>query len=248
MDRQHLAAITKKEHAINKTFHKIKQNILDLQKLLDSDDVCLVSEYTSRKEEFRSQPSQFQVTLPIFSPQDIKRKQLYHQLHIAYPLVDKPLSDKPKILTDIQAQFRELGRDFFYNVSCLSDEEIWTSGCNKIMKLYNLKGELLKSVQTKSGNPPADIAVTQDGDLVYADYKNSSINLVRGTQIHTLITLPGWSPGSLCSTSSGDLLVIIRTNNNKAIKVMRFTGSTNTQIIQNDDQGYPLYASAGCLS
>ena len=29
---------------------------------------------------------------------------------------------------------------------------------------------------------------------------------------------------------------------------MRFTGSTNTQIIQNDDQGYPLYASAGCLS
>ena len=42
------------------------------------------------------------------------------------------------------------------------------------MKLYNLK-EVLKSVQTKSGNKPEDIAVNRGGGLVYADYHNLTL-------------------------------------------------------------------------
>nr|XP_022304512.1 uncharacterized protein LOC111111687 [Crassostrea virginica] len=268
MDMQHLAAITTQEDVINKALHEIKQVILDLQNLLDSDDVCLVSEYTSRNEEFRSLPAQFQVNLPTFSPQEINREQLYQQLGslsqlvITYPLTDeasrtteehgglqktpgavssppiRPLSDKPRILTDISTGYNEL-----YHVSCLSDEEIWISGDNKIMKLYNLKGELLKSVQTKSGNKPWDIAVTRSGGLVYADW-DRSINLVSGTQIQTLIKLWGWRPLGLCSTSSGDLLVIMTSDNGKQTKVVRYSGSTEIQSIQWDDQGKPLYSSS----
>ena len=55
-----------------------------------------------------------------------------------------------------------------------------------------MKGELLKSVRTKSRYRLADIAVTRRGGLVYADYNDSSINLVNGTQIQTLITQRGW--------------------------------------------------------
>ncbi|XP_022303034.2 uncharacterized protein LOC111110734 [Crassostrea virginica] len=281
MDEQHLAAITKQEDVINKALHEIKQVILDLQKLLDSDDVCLVSEYTSRNEEFRSLPAQFQVTLPTFSPQEINREQLYQQLGslsqllITHPLTDeaartteehggqkktpdavsspparlfsdkplrdKTLSDKPKILTDIPIT----GYDYLYYVSCLSDEEIWTGGNNTIMKLYNLKGELLKSVQTKSGNVPDDIAVTRSGGLVYTDYQDRSINLVSGTQIQRLITLRGWTPHGLCSTSSGDLLVIKDSDDCKQTKVVRYSGSTEKQSIQWDDQGKLLYSFNG---
>ena len=95
MDKQHLAAITIQEDIINKTLHEIKQVIVDLQKLLDSDDVCLVSEYTSRNEEFRGLPAQFQATLPTFSPREINREQLYQQLGslsqfpITYTLTDE---------------------------------------------------------------------------------------------------------------------------------------------------------------
>ncbi|XP_022304505.2 uncharacterized protein LOC111111680 [Crassostrea virginica] len=277
MDEQHLAAITTQEDVINKALHEIKQVILDLQNLLDSDDVCLVSEYTSRNEEFRSLPAQFQVTLPTFRPQEINSDQLYQQLGslsqllITYPLIDeptrtteehggqkktpaavsspparplsdKPLSDSPRILNDIQTEFGGYGNGL-YNVSCLSDEEIWTSGNNKIMKLYNLKGELLKSVQTKSGNKPQDIAVTRSGGLVYTDYHDRSINLVSGTQIQTLITLKGWRPLRLCSTASGDLLVIMESDDVKQTKVVRYSGSTEKQCIQWDDQGNPLYSS-----
>nr|XP_022304495.1 tripartite motif-containing protein 3-like [Crassostrea virginica] len=282
MDKQHLAAITTQEDVINKALHEIKQVILDLQKLLDSDDVCLVSEYTSKNEEFRSLPAQFQVTLPTFSPQEINREQLYQQLGslsqlvIAYPLTDepvmtteehgapkktpgavsppparllsdkplhdKPLIDKPRILTGIQTEYHG-GLNALYNVSCLSDEDIWTSGNNEIMKLYNLKGELLKSVQTKSGNMPKDIAVTWNGGLVYADEDDRSINLVSGTQIQTLITLRWWRPHRMCSTASGDLLVTMTSDDNKETKVVRYSGSTEKQSIQWDDQGNPLYSS-----
>ena len=53
------------------------------------------------------------------------------------------------------------------------------------MRLYNLQGELLRSVHTKSGNILLDITVTQSGGLVYADFWDSSINLVSGAQIQT---------------------------------------------------------------
>ena len=151
----------------------------------------------------------------------------------------RPLLDVPRFITDIS----NTGYDYLSNVSCPSDEEIWTSGDNEIMKLYNMKGELLKTIQTKSGNMPADIAVTRSGGLVYTDRRDRSINLVSGTQIQTLITLWGWKPDGLCSTSSGDLLVIVTSDDEEQTKVLRYSGSREKQTIQRDDQGNPLYTS-----
>nr|XP_022299112.1 uncharacterized protein LOC111107941 [Crassostrea virginica] len=241
MDAQHIAAIDRQEVAINKTSTEIKKVILDLKKLLDTSDVCLVSEYTSRTKEFRSLPAQFQVTLPTFTPQEINREQIHQQIGSLSELAITFLLDEPRILTDIQTECR-----YLYSVSCLSDSELWTCGGNdKILRLYNLQGELLRSVQTKSGNEPGDIAVTRSGGLVYADPDDRSINLVSGTQIQTLITLRGWRPHGLCSTYSGDLLVIMTSSDYKQTKVVRYSGSTKKQTIQWDNQGNPLYSSSG---
>ena len=219
--------------------------MLELNRLLDTRDVCLVSEYTSRNGEFRSFLDQFHVT---FTSQKINRVQIHQQigslseLAITYPV--ETLSDKPWIITDIQTEYENL-----HSVSCLSDSELWTSGYNdKIMKLYNLKGNILSSVQTKSGNYPRDIAVTRSGDLVYADYLDRSINQVSGTQIETLIRLRRWKPWGLCSTSSGDLLVIMESDDDKKqTKVVRYSGSTEKRSIQWDDQGNPLYLSGSYI-
>ncbi|XP_078331358.1 uncharacterized protein LOC144625140 [Crassostrea virginica] len=242
MDAQHIAAIDQQEDAINHTIPEITQVIQDLKRLLDTSDVCLVSEYTSRTAEFRSMPAQFQVTLPTFTPQEIHREQIHQQIGSWSEPAIKFLLDEPRILTDIQTECKAL-----LCVSCLSDSELWTCG-DKILRLYNLQGELLRSVQTKSGNWPRDIAVTRSGDLVYIDYKDRSINLVRGTQIQTLITLRGWRPVDLCVTSSGDLLVIMRNDDDKQTKVVRYSGYTEKQSIQWDDQGKPLYSSGGLFN
>ncbi|XP_078342031.1 uncharacterized protein LOC111108552 [Crassostrea virginica] len=246
MDDQNIAAIDGQEVAINKTSTEIKKVIQDLKRLLDTSDVCLVSEYTSRTEEFRNFPAQFQVTsLPTFTPQEINREQINQQigslseLVITYP--GGTLLDEPRILTDIQTEYKK----GLLCVSCLSDSELWTcSGFyDNILRLYNLQGELLRSVQTKSGNVPWDIPVTRSGDLVYTGYWDRSINLVSGKQIETLITLRGWKPRYLCSTASGDLLVIMTSDDGKQTKVVRYSGSTEKQTIQWDDQGKPLYSS-----
>ncbi|XP_078331297.1 uncharacterized protein LOC111137729 [Crassostrea virginica] len=237
LDAQHIAALDQQEDAINHTIAKITQIILDLKRLLDTSDVCLVSKYTSRTEEFRNLPAQFQVTLPTFTPQEINREQIHQQIGSLSELAITFLLDEPRIITDIQTKYRNLE-----SVLCLSDSELWTCGGHaNIMGLYNLQGELLRSVQTKSGNFPWEIAVTRSGDLVYSDLKDRSINLVRGTQIQTLITLRGWRPLYLCTTSSGDLLVIMDSDDYQQSKVVRYSGSTEKQSIQWDDQGNPLY-------
>ena len=132
-------------------------------------------------EEFKGLPGQFHVTLPTFTPQEINREKIHQQigslseLDIIYH-VEIFLSE-PRILTVYRGELYRLN-----SVSCQSDSELWTNGDINIMELYKLQGKLLRSVHTKSGSWPGDIAVTRSGDLMYADYLDSSINLVSSTR------------------------------------------------------------------
>lgn len=57
----------------------------------------------------------------------------------------------------------------------MGDEDFWICGSDKIMRLYNIRGELLKTTETKSGNMPEDIAVIRYNALVYTDKKEGTI-------------------------------------------------------------------------
>ena len=127
---------------------EITQVILTPKRLLQTNDVCLVSKYTSRTELFRRLPSQLQVTLQSFTPQEINSEQTRQQNGSLSRLAFISLSlDESRIPTDIQTENRA-----FLSVSCLSDSELWISVNDQILRLYNLQGEKLRSVQTKSGN------------------------------------------------------------------------------------------------
>ena len=245
MDTKHKAALDQQEVAITNSITEITQIILDLKRLLETTDVYLVSEYTSRTVEFMNLPAQFQVTLPTFTPLEINQEQIQQQigslskLAITYPQV-RLLLDKSRICTNIQTEYNRL-----LNVLYLSHSKLWTCGSSdNILRLYNLRGELLRSVETKSGNEPWDIALTQSRKLVYTDPKDRSINQVNGTSTNRLIRLQGWRPWGLCSTSSGDLLVIMDSGDREQSKVVRYSGSTETKSIQWDDRGRPLYKSS----
>ncbi|XP_061177568.1 uncharacterized protein LOC133186332 [Saccostrea echinata] len=259
MKTKHLAALNKQEIDIKQITSDVKHSILDLKKILDSNDVSLTSAYKSRNAEFRNLPPKVNVTLPSFSPHQINTEQL-HQMFGSLSALSittdehgytmktpeavscspvKPLLDEPELITTIHTGYT------IYSVTCLSDEEIWTCGLDKIMKLYNLQGKLLKSIQTKSGNWSCDITVTRIGDLVYTDPDTRTVNIVKNKQIQEVIRLQGWKPYYVCSTSSGDLLVIMVSDDDKQLKVVRYSGSTEKQTIQFDSEGKPLYSSEG---
>lgn len=147
------------------------------------------------------------------------------------------LLDIPRIITDINTKYRGL-----LSVSSLSDDDIWACGQDKIIKLYNLQGTLVKSIQSKSGNNPWDITVTRNGDLVYTSVSDRTVNIVNNEGMHTEIKVKGWSPLNICSSSSGDLLVVMYSDD-KETKVVRYSGQIEKQTIQYDGKGRPLYSS-----
>ncbi|XP_056004052.1 uncharacterized protein LOC125661073 [Ostrea edulis] len=257
MKNKHLSTLNKNTEQITQKMAELKQIMSDLKSILKANDVSLTSTYKSRNSEFRTLPPKVRATLPSFTPQKINKDQLNEMFGSLSPLSIntghgdtmksaeavssapvKPLLDEPRLTATI-----DTGYDYLYSVSCLSEDQVWTRGDNNTMKLLNLQSKLLTSIQTKSGNEPLDIAVTRDGDLVYTDYCNNTVNLIKNKKIQTVITLQGWIPRCICCTAGNDLLVTMDSDDREQYKVVSYSGCAEKQSIQFDDQGRPLYSS-----
>ncbi|XP_048751042.2 uncharacterized protein LOC125662748 [Ostrea edulis] len=256
MKNKHLSTLNKNIDEITQKITELKHVISDLKSILKSNDVFLTSTYKSRNSEYRTLPPRVRVTVPTFSAQKINKDQLNEMFgslsplsintehgdtmksaEVVSPPPVKPLLDEPRLTATIDTGYSRL-----VSVSCLREDQVWTRGNNDSMKLLNLQSEQLTSIQTKSGDRPLDVAVTRDVDLLYTDYKNKTINLVKNKQIQTVITLQGWKPLNICSTASDDILVTMLSDDRKQSKVLRYSGFIETQTIQFDEQGRPLYS------
>lgn len=158
---------------------------------------------------------------------------------------DKLLLDNPRILATIQTEYEGFDNEL-QGVAFLSEKEIWACGNeNDYISLYNLQGEEIKCVYTKSGNMPWDIAVTKLGELLYTDAKERTLNIFINSDIQEVIRLESdWIPRNLCCTSSGDILVIMDSNDAKESKVVRYAGAIEKQVIQFNETGERLYSSS----
>ncbi|XP_062618136.1 E3 ubiquitin-protein ligase TRIM71-like [Saccostrea cucullata] len=262
MKNTQLQTLQKHLDEINKTISDIKDEINSVDSVLESTDISSLFSLPSTLDRYTNLPRKITVSIPTFTPKKLQADQLFSlKIGKTIPLKSdkhgyslktrqkspeagssppvKQLLDEPETVTTI-----DTGYDRLYNVACLSDEEIWTSGQDGTMKLYSInQGSQLKSITTKSGNDPTDIAVTKSGDLVYTDYNDRTVNIVKNEKIEEVIRLQNWEPSGVCSTSSGDLLVIMYSSDNIQTKVVHYSGSTEKQTIQFDDKGKPLYSS-----
>lgn len=192
---KNMAVLTERETKISRIMSEIKQDITNLKKLLKFNDSCLVSSYKSRNAEFKILPRKINISLPNFAPKTLNKEKQFGKLSDVSTITEEPghtieiseaesspirqLLDKPRIIRTLDTEYGDFQKELL-SVTCLSDEAIWSCDNNdSIMRLYSLQGKLLESVKTKSGNEPQDIAVTQSGDLVYTDYINRTVNIIK---------------------------------------------------------------------
>eukprot|EP00105_Crassostrea_gigas_P033720 XP_011457194.1 PREDICTED: uncharacterized protein LOC105349198 [Crassostrea gigas] len=231
----------------------IKEALQALKEIEKSTEVSSTIEYSSKITEFSKFPPKVQVLLPTFTPNPIDSEKLYRMFGQITPSstdtgenivsLNRPntsvreLLDEPELVATIQTGYKCLRC-----VTCLNEDRIWTSGETNDIKCFNIEGSLLHTIKTKSGNFRNDIAVDSGGDLLYSDCETKTVNKVTYGQIEELIRLKGWQPVNICITSAGDLLVTMRSCYFYQSKVVRYSGCTEKQRIEIDEEGKPLYS------
>ncbi|XP_052677898.1 uncharacterized protein LOC128158950 [Crassostrea angulata] len=230
----------------------IKETLQAIRKIEKSTEVSSTIEYSSKIREFSKLPPKVKVTSPTFIPKPIDREKLYSLFGQITPLstateenvlsLNQPKTsvselDEPELVATIQTGYK-----YLRSVTCLNEDSIWTCGETNDIKCFNIKGLLLQTIQTKSRKWPNDIAVDSDGNLLYCDWTDRTVNKVKNGQTEKLIRIQGWVPGNLCVTSTGDLLVTMYSDDGTQSKVVRYSGSTKKQTIQFGDEGKPLYS------
>uniref|UniRef100_K1QW42 Tripartite motif-containing protein 3 n=1 Tax=Magallana gigas TaxID=29159 RepID=K1QW42_MAGGI len=232
----------------------ILQDLKATQEIEESNEASIVIEYNSENREFSKSPTEFKVSLPTFIPKPIDREKLYSlfgkitllstaiEQNVLLPKMPPNTSatkllDEPKL--DVKIQILQ---SMLSNVSYVDDEKIWISGETGEIKCFNIKGLLLYTVWTKSGEFPTDIAVDGNGDLLFSDWRTKSVYTSKNWQTEELIRLEEWTPCQLCVTSTGDILVTMYSDDISQSKVVRYSGSTEKQTIQFDEEGKPLFS------
>ncbi|XP_065929728.1 uncharacterized protein [Magallana gigas] len=231
----------------------IKQTLLAIEEIKKSTEVSPTIEYSSKIREFSKLPPKVKIALPTFFPKPLDHEKLYNMFGQITPLstateenvlsLNQPntsvreLLDEPELVATIQTGYQRL-----FSVTYLNEDCVWTFGSTKDIKCFNMKGELLHTVSNKSEQRPNDIAVDSDGNLLFSDGKSETANKVNNGQTEEFIRLRGWTPSQLCVTSNGGLLVIMLSHDETQCKVIRYSGSTEKQTIQFDDEGKPLYS------
>ncbi|XP_065938015.1 E3 ubiquitin-protein ligase TRIM71-like [Magallana gigas] len=231
----------------------IKQTLQALKEMKYSNEVSPTIEYRSKIREFSKPPPKIQVSLPTFIPKPIDREKLYNLFEQVTPLSTateedvlsqnqlsssgKELLDEPELISSIQTGYKTLRI-----VCCHKEDRIWTCGDTNEIKCLSVDGSLFQRIQTISGKWPNDIFVDSEGDLLYSNRIAGTVIKVRNGKTEELIRLHGWGPCKVFVTFSEYLLVTMCSDNLTQSKVVRYSGSTEKQTIQFDDEGKPLYS------
>nr|XP_022300399.1 uncharacterized protein LOC111108663 isoform X2 [Crassostrea virginica]XP_022300400.1 uncharacterized protein LOC111108663 isoform X2 [Crassostrea virginica] len=270
---KHHSLLKKHLNEIKQSQSLMQKTLLALNEMEESNEVSPTIRYSSKNEEFSKLPPKVNVSIPKFIPKQIEREALRNLIGKITPLsttleervftAKKPntsvreLLDEPEVLNTINT-----GHQYLHSVTCLNEEQIWTSGETDDIKCFNIQGVLQKTVKTMTGEWPVAIrkdrlysdwetrtgwfpdaiAVDGDGALLYAYWHTRTVYKVKNDQTEKIITLQGWEPKNLCVTSSGDLLVTMYSDDKTQSKVVRYSGSTEKQTIQFDNKSQPLYS------
>ncbi|XP_022297227.2 uncharacterized protein LOC111106729 isoform X1 [Crassostrea virginica] len=147
----------------------------------------------------------------------------------------RTLVDEAKEIASIQTKQKPL-----FRVALVGGNEAWVSGITNTITRVDLQGSKFATFKSTCQEWPADIATSQQGELIYTDNEKGTVNIVRDGTIETLITAPrDWNPNSIFCSRFGDIVVNISFM--KSNKIVFYNGKYITQQIDKDELGIPIF-------
>lgn len=141
----------------------------------------------------------------------------------------------------VKAEFAS-GVENLMHMVYMGRNEVWLGGKDGTVRHMNIHGidlETLEATNSKYQN----IAVSKEGELMYSDYINKSINIVKGSQTHILIESEiGWHPQGIFCTREGHVIVTLRVAGDSHCKLARYEEGNLVQEIQYDKLGNSLFS------
>lgn len=221
---------------------QIKESLYTLNELENSNIVSAVIEYRSRNTDFSDLPSKLNVSFPTFCPEVIGIKHIGSLEPATFTSDKNGYKLKKEIETPQIINVLKTGNDQLRSVSFHNEEGVWLSTTDCTIICFNSCGRKINTIATKSGEMPCDITVTCDGDLLYCDWTQKTVNKIANGQIKQIIRLEKWKPSNICAICPRDILIVMRNDENTQSKVVRFSGNEEKQTIQFDENGRPLYS------
>ena len=172
-------------------------------------------------------------------------QEMFGSLQIIKPLAPdgnhgiKKLLSNPVVVSTIQTPYRNYTQ--LWNVLCNEDGTIWTSGeDNKIYEI-DQAGLILKSVSVS--NTDIALSLNMEKQLLFSiGWSDTKVFKYDEGTVRIVVDLRHWCPRGLCHSANGDLLVSMRSIDKSQSKVVQYSGTTETMVVQNDRQGKPLFS------
>ncbi|XP_048741994.2 uncharacterized protein LOC125655661 [Ostrea edulis] len=225
------------------------QTVQENRDILKSNNVCDVTDHKSKLNQLKGVLEVPNIKQPSFKTKAAQGRILcvefreYKATMILTTLSSlrdggvKILLDDAKEIANISTNLTKLAK-----VACVKSDRAWLNGKDdQMIRCVDIHGTVQDTVNSTCLDFPTDITVNSQGELIYSDYMNRIVNIVRrGT--NTMITLSqGWHPMGLCCTRSDDILVSTKTTDNHHCKIVRYQGQRVTQEIDKDERGNPIY-------
>ncbi|XP_061182711.1 protein wech-like [Saccostrea echinata] len=225
------------------------QNIQENKEILKSNKVSDVNNYQSKLKEYRNITQIPDLSLPSLQTNTVQGRELSIELgeykatltqtslssltdEVSFLSV-KELLEEAKVIANIPTNVTNL-----FKVACVGSDKAWISGRDKMITCVDIHGAVQDTVTSTCKNFPDDISVTRQGELIYSDGNNRTVNIVRDGKTETLITTPrGWHPSGLCCTRSGDILVSMVATDRSHLKIVCYQGQKVTLEIDKDEHG-----------
>jgi hypothetical protein len=229
------------------------QNVQENKEILKSNNVSDVNRYYSKLSEFKNIPQMPDFTLPSLVTNTVQGRELNLEMEkYKAKLTQNKLSsltddvsnssltellEEAKVIANIPTNIKQLRV-----VACVDSNIAWVSREDKKIRCIDINGTVTDTVTTTCPYYPDDIIVNRHGELIYCDYLNRTVNIIRNGKTKTLISTPqGWCPGTLCCTRSGDILISICTTDKSHRKIVRYQGRRVTQEIDKDERKKSIY-------